>query len=265
MRYLTKKNKAIFTQIVKADFKLKYQGSVLGYLWSLLKPLFMFLVLYMLFGVILKVDSGMENYPIYLLMGIVLWWFFTDSTSNGLQAIVARGELVKKIRIPRWIIILSTNAGAIITFAFGFLVVIIFAIFNQLPLMMTMPLIIFPIILIFLFSLGLSLWFSAAYVKYRDVSYIWDVVAQAGFYATPILYVLGSIKDVFLQKILILNPVAYAIQEARYYFVSKDTATINQIYNNDFAWLMPVAIVIVTLWFGLWYFRKESSRFAENL
>ena len=265
MEYLSEKNRAIFSQIVRADFKLKYQGSVLGYLWSLLRPLLMFLVLYVIFGVILKVGGAIPHYPIYLLLGIVLWTLFAETTQNGLQAIVAREDLIKKIKIPRWVVVISTGAASLISLIFSFVVVIIFALINGMPFLLSSPIIIFYILEIYFFALGLSLLLSAAYVKYRDISYIWDVVIQAGFYATPILYPLNTIKDVAIQKILILNPVAHAIQEARDVFVTHDTLTIGTIYGSPYAWMIPVGIVALTFVIGVSYFKKQAPYFAENL
>src|SRR5882757_8181870 len=104
---LSKKNRALLRELVATDFKLRYQGSALGYLWSLFRPLFMFAILLSVFGYVLKIGSNIEHYPIYLLLGIVLWNFFVEATNNGLQSIVSRGDLIRKINFPKYIIAVS--------------------------------------------------------------------------------------------------------------------------------------------------------------
>jgi ABC-2 type transport system permease protein len=124
-----------------------------------------------------------------------------------------------------------------------------------------------PLILleVYVLALGLSLFLSAAFVKYRDVSYIWEVILQAGFYLTPILYPLSRITSVTLQKILLLNPMAQAIQDARYSLITHETVTAHKIYQGGWHELIPFVLVILTVIIGALYFRKESRYFAENI
>lgn len=261
----SKKNRALLSELVRTDFKLRYQGSVLGYTWSLLRPLFMFLILYIVFAEFLDIGDDIPNFPIYLLLGIVLWQFFSDTTSQGLGSIVARGDLIRKIRIPRWMIVLSSSVSAFINLCLNLVVVAIFIAFN--PVDISVNAIWFPVLIIelYFFSFGLSLFLSAAYVKYRDVSYIWDVVLQAGFYVTPILYPMTKITSIALQKLIILNPVAQVIQDARSIIVTKETLTITEIFQSQVARLIPLCISVIVLIIGIWYFRRESTEFAENL
>lgn len=124
-----------------------------------------------------------------------------------------------------------------------------------------------PLILIevYLFALGLSLFLSAAYVKYRDVNYIWEVVLQAGFYLTPILYPLALITNVSFQKLILLNPMAQTIQDARWAAISHETLTPYAVFDGGWYMFIPFAIVLLTLGAGLAYFRTESKHFAENI
>jgi len=262
---LKTRNRAIFKELVKADFKMKYQGSVLGYLWSLLKPLLMFLVLYLVFAVIFKFGRDIPNFPIYLLLGIVLWSFFSETTQNGLQAVVAREDLIKKIKIPAWIIIISTSAASIISLGFNLLVVFAFAVFTGMDLLFTSIQLPIFIVEIYILALGLSLLLSALYVRYKDISYVWEVVIQAGFYGTPILYPITLITDPNILKIVILNPVAASIQGAREAFVTTETTTIGEIYGSKWAFLIPLTMSILILILGTMYFRKRSKSFAEDL
>lgn len=261
----SKENRALLSELVRTDFKLRYQGSVLGYTWSLLRPLLMFLTLYIVFAKFLRIGGDIPNYPIYLLLGIVLWQFFADMTSQSLSSVVARGDLIRKIRIPRWMIVLSSSVSAIINLCLNLVVVGIFMIFNQADLNASALWLPFILSEIYILSAGISLFLAAAFVKYRDVSYIWEVVLQAGFYVTPILYPLSIVTNLTFQKILLLNPMAQAIQDARSAVVTKDTTTIAEVFQSSSYRLIPLVACIILLIAGVFYFKKESSHFAENL
>lgn len=261
----SKQNRALLSELVRTDFKLRYQGSVLGYAWSLLRPLFMFAILYIVFAKFLKIGGDVPNYPIYLLLGIVLWQFFSDMTSQSLSSVVGRGDLIRKIRIPRWMIVLTSSVSALINLGLNLVVVAIFMTFNQVDLKLSIFWL--PVILgeVYIFAVGLSLFLSAVYVKYRDVSYIWEVVLQAGFYLTPILYPLTVITNVTFQKLLLVNPMAQAIQDARNAVVTQETITIAEVFQSSSARIIPLIISILVLIFGVLYFKRESTHFAENL
>lgn len=258
-------NISLIKQLVITDFKLRYQNSVLGYAWSLLKPLLLFLILYIVFVRFLKIGENIPHYPIYLLLGIVMWNFFSEMTSLSLGSIVGRGDLIRKIRIPRWIIVLSSSFTALINLGLNMLVVAIFMVANQVDLLKTGLWLPFIFIQLYIFSLGVSLFLAAAYVKYRDMSYIWEVCLQALFYLTPILYPLTLITNDTLQKLLLLNPVAATIQDARYASVTYETLTISKVFGSSQARLIPFLVSVIVLILGVLYFKKESKFFAENL
>ncbi len=261
----SKKNRALLAELVRTDFKLRYQNSVLGYAWSLLRPLFLFVILYFVFTVVFQFGKEIPHYPVYLLLGIVTWNFFAEMTSLSLGSIVGRGDLVRKIRIPRWIIVLSTSLTATINLLLNLLIVAVFLYFNHVDLLMTslwLPLI---LIQLYLFALGVALFLAAAFVKYRDVSYIWEVCLQALFYLTPIIYTFERVANPLYQKLLMVSPVATAIQDARYAVVTHATTTINHVYGSQTYRLIPYGITIVTFLIGVFYFKKEAKYFAENL
>jgi ABC-2 type transport system permease protein len=252
---------------VATDFKLRYQGSVLGYLWSLFRPLFLFGILLFVFGLILKVGSGIHHYPIYLLLGIVLWSFFIEATNNGLQSIVGRGDLIRKINFPKYIIVVSGTVSALINLGISLIVVAVFMLIAGValrPLALFLPLI---IVELYIFALALAFFLSALFVKYRDMSYIWELLTQAGFYATPILYPLSlvSSKSALLAKLMLLNPLAQIIQDARFVLVTPETDTLLKLTHNWFAILVPPLIVLATVVAASIYFRKSSKYFAENV
>jgi ABC-2 type transport system permease protein len=264
-KILSKQNRALLRELVITDFKLRYQGSMIGYAWSLLRPLFFFLILYLVFVKFLRLGNGIPHFPIYLLLGIVMWSFFSEMTSQSLSSVVARGDLIRKIRIPRWIIVISSSVSALINFALNLLVVAVFMVINHVGLHGTA--VWFPVILleVYIFSLGVSLLLAAGYVKYRDLSHIWEIILQGAFYLTPILYPLTAITNLTMQKLLLLNPMAQTIQDARNVLVTTNTLTIAEVFRTSGVRLVPLAISFAVLLWGILYFRKEAKYFAENI
>jgi ABC-2 type transport system permease protein len=261
------RNRALLRELVATEFKLRYQGSALGYLWSLFRPLFLFGILLVVFGFILKIRSSIEHYPIYLLLGIVLWSFFAEATNNGLQSIVGRGDLIRKINFPKYIIVISGTISALINLGISMVVVAIFMIASGVELRPVALL--FPVIILelYLFALAVAFFLAALYVKYRDITYIWELGLQAAFYATPILYPLSFVTDksLLLAKLMLLNPMAQIVQDARYVLITPETDTIYKLVHNPFAVALPVIIVIVTTIAAAQYFRANSKYFAENV
>lgn len=264
-QFLTKQNKALVSELVRTDFKLRYQGSVLGYAWSLLRPLLLFLILYVVFVKFLKIGAGVPHYPVYLLLGIVIWNFFIEVTAQGLGSIVGRGDLIRKIRIPRWIIVLSSSFSALINLFLNLIVIVIFMIINHVEVMGSILLLPLILLEVYLFSLGLAFFLSAAFVKFRDVGYIWEVMLQAGFYLVPILYPISLITNETFQKLILINPMAQAIQDARYAAVTHSATTAYNVFDGGWYMLIPFLIVTLVFLMGASYFRKESKYFAENI
>lgn len=266
-RVFSKKNRALLSELVRTDFKLRYQGSVLGYAWSLLRPLFVFAILYVVFVKFLKIGGDIPHYPIYLLFGILLWQFFADMTTQSLGSIVGRGDLIRKIKIPRWMVVLSSSINALINLGLNLVVIGLFMVFNQAVPMSTVWLLPLILLEVYIFALGISLFLSAAFVKYRDIGYVWEVLLQAGFYLTPILYPLTLITSETFQKLILLNPMAQAVQDARFALVSHDPNVITsyRIFAGGWYMLVPFAIVLTIFVLGVMYFRRQSPNFAENL
>ena len=263
----SRRNRILLRELVITDFKLRYQGSVLGYLWSLLKPLFLFAVLYVVFVYFLRFGSDIEHFPIYLLLGIVLWSFFIEATTQGMQAIVARGDLIRKINFPKYIIVISGTISALINLVLNLIVVFFFLIFNQVDLSATLLLLPFNILELYVLSLAIAFFLAAAFVKYRDISHIWEVFLQAAFYATPILYPLSLVIDKSREaaQVMLLNPVAQIIQDARYNAVTHQTITTNSLIENPLFTAVPYMIVAVSIVLAVWYFKKSQKYFAENV
>lgn len=262
----SRKNRILLRELVVTDFKLRYQGSALGYAWSVLKPLFLFAILYVVFDRFLQLGRDVEHFPVYLLLGIVLWQFFTEATNNGLQAIITRGDLIRKINFPKYIIIISGTISSLINLTINLVVVFLFIVINQVTLSWEALLIIPLVIELYVFSLGIAFFLSALNVKLRDVGYLWEIFLQAAFYATPILFPLSMViaQSELAAKIMLFNPVAQIIQDARYVLVTHDSVTAYQLIGGLYAFI-PFVIVVVVVIVAALYFKKHSRTFAENI
>lgn len=250
--------------IALTDFKLKYQGSVLGYLWSLVKPLMLFTVMYFVFTRVFKLGGNIPYYPVYLLLGIVVWTFFLETSISCLLSIVGKGDLIRKVYFPRAVLIVSNSFTAFLTFLANLVIVFVFMIFNHVP--FTWNILLAPIVMVelYVFVLGVGLILSSLYVKFRDVSHIWEVVMQALFYATPILYSPLALPETY-RKILMISPVAQILQDMRYLIITNQTLTVSSIYHSPFIIAIPYILPFIIFAFGYTLFEKMAAKFAEDV
>jgi lipopolysaccharide transport system permease protein len=241
--------------LVVSDLKIKYADSMLGFVWSLLNPLMMMVILYLVFSNVYK--NTQENFVVYLLIGILSWRFFSMVTTSSLEAIVAKQSLVKKIYIPREILTLSMVISGLISSFLEFLVLIPLLIVLGVGIYSTILL--FPAIqlLFFLTIYGLSLVLSSLYVYFRDLNQIWGVAIQLGFFLCPIVYPLSLVPERF-QAYYLLNPVTRVMVMYRDIFIS---GTIPGL--SDF--LVVLAFAAILLIAGNLVFSKLSRRFAEEV
>lgn len=267
--FLYKNNRVLLFELTKTDFKLRYQGSVLGYLWALLRPLMMFAILYVVFAKLLRFGSDIPHYPVYLLAGTTLWSFFTECTYQGIQAIVVRGELIRKICFPKYIVVVSSTLTAVINLFINLVVVIIFALINGVTPSLTWLIVPVLVLELYALALGISFLLGAVNVKYRDVTSIWDVLVQALFYAVPIIYPITMVAETsdLAAKVILMNPITQVVQDVRYCLITDQTITTWSYVGEDnfIIKLIPIFIVILVLVWGSWYFRKKSKKFAEEI
>ena len=255
--------------LVKTDFKLRYQGSFLGIAWSVLKPLMLFCVMYLVFARFLRMSDGTATYPVVLLLGISSWQFVTESTNVGLRSVVDRGDLLRKIHFPNYIVVVSATIGAMISYAINLVVVLVFALFSRVH--FTWRIILLPINVaeLYVVTLAMTLIMATMYVYYRDIAHIWEVLQQLIFYAMPIIYPLKYVTDrggrlAFLARLELINPIAQSIQDIRHNFIAPETQpTIWNQFHSFWIMLIPVVITLGLLWFSIWLFRRNSRKFAE--
>jgi len=259
-------NRILLRELVVTDFKLRYQGSVLGYAWSLLKPLFLFIILYIVFDYFLRLGRDIEHFPVYLLIGVVLWGFFTEATTNGLQSIVNRGDLIRKINFPKYIIVVSGTISSLINLAINMLVVMVFVLINGVHLSLESLWVIPLIIELYVLALAIAFFLATLNVKMRDIGYLWEIFLQAAFYGTPILYPLAMVmtQSTLAAQLIMLNPVAQAIQDIRYVLVTHQTI---RLYDIVHGWeiIIPFGIIVILTVCASIFFKRNSKYFAEQI
>ena len=260
----------VFKELVKTNFKLRYQGSYLGVLWSVLQPLMLFAVMYVVFVKFLKFTDGTPTFPISLLCGTCLWQFFTESTSMGMRSIVDRGDLMRKIHFPNYIIVAATTMGSMISLAINLGVVILFGFFAHAHYTWRVITVIPSILQLYAISLGVALLLGSLYVYFRDIGHIWDVILQALFYATPIIYPLSMVQKnpefSWAADFMMLMPTTQTIMDIRHNLLSPEyVPTIWTVVDNKILCLIPYVLSVLVLWLGVHVFRKYSAKFAEVL
>ena len=237
--------------LVKTDFRLRYQGSFLGIAWSVLKPLMMFCVMYVVFGKFLRMSDGTSTYPVVLLLGISSWQF------------------VRKIHFPNYIVVVSATMGAMISYAINLVVVLVFALIARVQFTWRVVLLPINIIELYAVTLGLTLIMATLYVYFRDIAHIWEVLQQVIFYAMPIIYPLSYVTDrggilATLARMELLNPFAQTIQDIRHNFIAPETQpTIWNQFSNPAIKAIPIVLTLLCLGLGVYLFRRNSRRFAE--
>ena len=263
---MNSKNWILLKELVKTDFKLRYQGSLIGHLWSILKPLMLFSVMYVVFIHFLKFGGDVPHFAVALLLGMVMWTFFQETTAMGLTSIVSRGDLLRKLSFPNEIIVLSVSVNALINFIINILVVFIFALINGVQ--VSKYAIFAPLLMIelYLFALGVAFILATLFVRFRDISPIWEVVMQAGMYVTPIIYPLTMVSNSnpTAGKLIMMNPLAQIIQDMRFIFISDQNVIVSQLVSWKFVFI-PYILPFIIFIIGYKIFKHSSKKFAEIL
>lgn len=250
--------------IAHSEFKLKYEGSALGYVWSILKPLGLFGMLYVVFGRFFKLSNGAPHYPIYLLLGIVLWTYFQDATKLGMESIVKRATLISKLAFPRVIIPLSITVSSAITFGVNLIAIAVLIAANRIVPGPKWFLILPLLVELYCVTLGVTFILATLFVRFRDVGQVWELVLQLLFYGSPIIYA-ASLLPTWFQRISYLNPFVQVAQDVRSIVVpSTATITAAHVYGSSLGELIPISVALVLLVGGYLLFRREEPWFAER-
>jgi len=251
--------------LAATDFKLRFFGSVLGYLWTLVRPLMLFGVIYVVFTQVVKLGEGVKYYPVYLLTSIVLFTFFSETTGRGVTALVERENLLRKIRFPRLVIPLSVALAALFNLVANFVAIFVFVFASGITPKISwleMPLLVGMLVVL---ATGISMLTSALYVRYRDIEPIWEVALQILFYASPVLYVITLVPKEFRNEMIALNPIATVLTQMRHALIDRDAPSAVDVLGGWPQLAIPLAIVAAVFALGLWVFARETPRIAENL
>ena len=251
------------------EFKLRFFGSVLGYAWQVMRPLLLFGVLYVLFTQVIHVGSqDVPMYGVALLLGLVLFTFFSEATGGAVSSVTDRENLVRKIEFPRLALPLSVVLTASFNLALNIGVVIVFLLASGGEVRASWLELIPLAALLALFSSGLAMLLSATYVRARDVKPIWDVSLQILFYGSPIFYAIETVQKTehdWIAKVLMLNPFTAILQQARHAVIDPRYDTAAQAIGGAWRLLIPLAIIGVAVAIGYGVFRRAAPRLAEDL
>jgi len=285
-------------ELAISQFKLRYTQSVLGYLWSLLKPAMLFGITYFIFVDLFKINDGTEYYGMQVLLGIVLWTFFAECTGSSMQAIAGSAGLIRKAYFPRSILVIAASLSSLFTFLINMLIVFAIAVgLRQIDIGLRM-LIVIPLLLeLYVLALGISLFLASLHVQFHDVGHLWDVMMQLLFYGSGVMFSLTYVLQrlhlalqvgqtvpnhspifVWIAAVMTANPITQIIEDLRHALLAPQApwteavvtghlAAVHQLHALDVPWMLPVpfVIVIVILTTGALTFRARARSFAENL
>lgn len=258
---------ALTRTLTLTDFKLKFYGSALGYLWQLMRPLLLFGVLYVVFTHFVKFGKGVHFYPPTLLLAIVLYSFVSESIAGCVDSVISREPLVRKIEFPRLVIPATVISTAFLNLLLNLVAVFVFALASGVRpgvRWLELPVILLGAVVI---CAGVGMIVSSLYVRYRDIKPITDVVLQVLFYATPIFYPVEKISnDTLREAVVMLNPFATIVQQARYALIDPAHAPSAAAAAGGISHLaVPAAIIVGFFVVGFWIFNREAPRIAEEL
>jgi ABC-2 type transport system permease protein len=253
------------TTIALTDFKLRFFGSMLGYLWQLLRPLLLFGVLYFAFTKFVRVGTKVPHYPVVLLTNIMLYTYFVEGTS-AVSSLVDRENLIRKVEFPRLAVPVAAVLTATFNLALNSVVILVFALANGVPVraswLEALPL----VAALALLAVGLAMLLSALYVRYRDVKPIWDVVLQILFYGTPIIYAIESIHaSQAVREVIMASPLAAILEQVRHAVIDPHAPSAAAALGSDVRLLIPVVIGAVVVLAGWVVFTRSAPDLAEKL
>ncbi|HYM45719.1 MAG TPA: ABC transporter permease [Solirubrobacteraceae bacterium] len=260
--------------LAKTEFKLAFFGSALGYLWQVMRPLLLFGVIYGVISAVAKeIGKGVPFFPVSILLGIVLFNFYSESSGGSVTSLVLRENLVRKIEFPRLAVPVSTVLTALLNLSLNLIPVIVFLLvaggsvqlsWLELPLL---------VLLLAAFTAGLGMILSVGYVRYRDVRPIWEVVLQMTFYASPIFYPITRVDKSYdvlglhvnLAHVMMANPFVAILVQARHVLIDSSYPSAASAIGGTSMLLIPIGIGLAVLTIGFLIFDRQAPRVAEQL
>jgi ABC-2 type transport system permease protein len=262
---------SLTVMLARTEFKLRFFGSVLGYLWTLMRPLLLFSVLLFVFTELLHVNKiGIPHYPEYLLESIILFTYFQETSAGSVASLVARENLLRRVRFPRLVVPMSVALTCFFNLCMNLIVVFIFILaagieprwsWLELPVLVA---------LLVILSTGVGMLLSALYVRFRDTQPIWEVVLQILWYGSPILYTVETAADheflgISFAHLLVINPIGAILTQARKAMLEPNAPSAAQALGGVPRLLIPLGIIAGLFAVGLWYFNREAPLISEKL
>lgn len=247
-----------------SEWRLRFYGSVLGYFWSLARPFLLFGVIYVVFTQFVKLGEGIRHYAVYILFAIVLFQFFQEIATAGLHSLVARENLLRKVKVPPLVIPFSIVLTALFNLGMTLAAVLVFAIASGVYPTWTWLELPVLVALLALLGAGAAMLLSTLFVRYRDVAPIWDVISQALFYGSPILYVSTIVPEAY-QRPYTAQPLAAILTEMRHAIIDPTAPPLWEALGGTARLLVPLGAILGIFALGLWYFTREAPRIAERL
>jgi ABC-2 type transport system permease protein len=246
------------------EFKLRYFGSFLGYFWTLMRPLLLFAVLYFVFTEVVRFGDAVPFYPLYLLMAVVLWMYFSEVVVQSVRCLVNRERLIRKIRFPRMVVPLSVALTGAFTLGTNFLALFAFVLASGITprvAWLELPLLLAVLIA---FATGVAMLVSALFVRFRDIEPISQVGLQLLFYGSPVIYVITQLPD-SVERAMAASPIAAVITQMRHALIDPAAPTAAQVLGGPVYLLVPLGVAAGVFMLGLWVFNREAPHIAENL
>lgn len=250
-----KKFQPLLSELITRDIKNKYRKSILGVFWTILNPLFMMIVLSVVFSNLFKFD--IEYFPVYLLSGQLIFNFFSESTTNAMGAIIANGPLIKKIYVPKYVFVLSRIFSSSINLLASFTALIFVMLAMRVELHYTILLVPIPLFFVISFSLGVGLLLAALTVKFRDIMHLYSVFVTALMYLTPVIYPMSILPE-WLEKVVLLNPLTNILIMFRDVMMNNTLPSLSSM-------VVAFAEVIVVMLLGLYVFYKRQDTFILDI
>ena len=245
----------LLSELVARDIKIKYRRSVLGVLWTLLNPLCMMIILSIVFSSIFKFD--VENFPLYVLSGQVIFNFFNDSTTSSMSAIISSASLIKKVYVPKYLFVLSRVMSSFINLMASFTALLLVMVATRAELHWTVFLSVIPLAMVVLFSFGVGMFLAAITVRFRDVIHLYSVFTTGLLYLTPVIYPMAALPDM-VKTIVMMNPLT------NYLLMFRDVM-FNNTLPSVFSVLLGIVEAALALALGLYVFYKNQDEFIFNL
>ncbi len=245
----------LFYTLTWTTFKLRYYGNFLGYVWSLLQPLSLFAIMYVVFTIVWKIDT--PHYSMFLLLGIIIWQFFVSGTTDGMKAFIGNYQMIRKVYLPRIVLVAASATSSLIGFLLNLLVFFVFALFEGVPFTWKVIYFLPLLVAVYFLILGISLILSIVVVRLRDMQNLWEVVTTLGFWVTPVMYPMIKVPEEW-RFYMFLNPISGILEYSRYFLVGIGSVT-------HLGYFYVIGFSIAILAFGIYYFEKKNPEMTEEL